>query len=73
MLRDGSGWDESRSRGEKKTDLRHQIGRLFGSVLVRALAGTHIRAFARSTVAAPGPVGRTGFSRADSFLMQEES
>jgi hypothetical protein len=65
--------DESRSRVKKKTDLGIRSVVSFGSVSVRSLAAPHIRACARSTVAAPGPVGRTGFLRADSFLMQGAS
>ena len=58
----------------KKADPWHQVGyRLRERCLVRHLAVTHIRACARSTVAAPGPVGRTGLWRADSFLMQGRS
>jgi len=56
--------EEDRAAGveKQKTDLRHQIGFVFGSVLGSSpLRETHIRAFARSTVAAPGPVGGTDF------------
>jgi hypothetical protein len=62
MVRDFSLWELSRSRLKTKNRSGHQIGFVFGSVLGSPpLRETHIRAFARSTVAAPGPVGGISF------------
>jgi hypothetical protein len=72
MMRDGFRLDRASGlKTKNRPGIRSVFA--FGSVIVRGLAGSHIRAFARSTVAAPGPVGRTGFLKADSFLMHPQS
>ena len=57
-VHDAEGWVEPGSAaGIKKPTWAS--GRFIAELLVRSPVAPHIRAFARSTVATPGPVGRT--------------